>query len=218
MKNIASLIDHTLLKPSTKKQIVALCREAMQYKFASVCILPDYVKLAKKTLVGSGVKVCTVVGFPLGENTTQTKVFETKNAVKNGAEEIDMVINLSWAKGNEWKKVSKEIAAVVKAAKGALVKVIIETCLLDKKKIVKACLACVEGGAQCVKTSTGFSLCGAKAEDIVLMAETLKGSGLFIKASGGIRDKAAAMAMIEAGAQRLGTSSGVKIVDEGSNV
>lgn len=214
MKNLANLIDHTLLKPSTKKQITALCFEAVQYGFATVCILPGYVKFAQKALSGSKVKVCTVVGFPLGENTTRTKVYETKNAVKNGAEEIDMVINLSWAKGNEWKKVAKEIAAVVKAAGGVMVKVIIETCLLDKKKIVKACEACIEGGAQCVKTSTGFSIGGAKVEDITLMAETLKGSGLIIKASGGIRDKATARAMVEAGAGRIGTSSGVKIVSE----
>lgn len=214
MKSFASLIDHTLLKPSTKKQITALCEEAKEYGFASVCILPDYVKLAKKTLEGSNVKVCTVIGFPLGENTTQTKVFETKNAVKNGAQEIDMVINLSWAKGNEWKKVTKEIAAVVKAANGALVKVIIETCLLDSKKIVKACAACVEAKANCVKTSTGFSTGGARVEDVKIMAEALTGTGLFIKASGGIRDYATAEAMVNAGAKRLGTSSGIKIVEQ----
>jgi deoxyribose-phosphate aldolase len=165
-------------------------------------------------LKDSKVKVCTVIGFPLGENTTRTKVFETKDAIKNGAQEIDMVINLSWAKSNQWKKVAKEIGAVVKAAAGVPVKVIIETCLLDNKKIVKACLACIEGGAQWVKTSTGFSLYGAKAEHIKLIAQTLKGTDLKIKASGGIRDKAAALEMIEAGAQRIGTSSGVKIVSE----
>lgn len=211
-KQIASMIDHTLLKPATKKQIATLCEEAKQYGFASVCILPDYVSYAAKLLEASKVKVCTVVGFPLGENTTKTKVFETKNAIKNGATEIDMVINPSYAKGNEWKKVEKEIAAVVKAADGVLVKVIIETCLLDEKRIVKASLACVNGKAQCVKTSTGFSIGGAKVEDVKLIADTIKGSGLFIKASGGVRDFETAEQMIEAGASRIGTSSGVKIV------
>lgn len=211
-KTLAGMIDHTLLKPATKKQIKNLCLEAKENGFASVCILPDYVSLASKELQGTNVKVCTVIGFPLGENTTKTKVFETKNAIKNGATEIDMVINPSYALNNEWVKITKEIAAVVKAANGILVKVIIETCLLDEKKIVKAATACVEGKAQCVKTSTGFSIGGAKVEDVALIKKTIEGSGLFIKASGGVRDYETALSMVEAGATRIGTSSGIKII------
>ena len=135
---IAGMIDHTLLKPAKKSQIRQLCEEALKYSFASVCVQPDYVKACAKLLEGSNVKVCTVIGFPLGENTTATKVFETKNAIKNGATEIDMVLNQSWAKGNEWKKVEKEIASVVKAAAGKTVKVILETCNLNDDQIVNA--------------------------------------------------------------------------------
>lgn len=211
-KQIAAMIDHTLLKPATKKQITTLCEEAMKYGFASVCILPDYVKYAYSLLKDSSVKVCTVVGFPLGENTTAVKVYETKNAVKNGATEIDMVINPSYAKSNQWVKVRKEIEAVVKAAKGVTVKVIIEACLLDDKKIAKATQAVVDAKAQFVKTSTGFSTGGATVNAVQIMAQVVKGTDVKIKAAGGIRDFEKAQAMIDAGASRIGTSNGIAII------
>lgn len=211
-KQIAAMIDHTLLKPATKKQITTLCEEAMKYGFASVCILPDYVKYAYSLLKDSSVKVCTVIGFPLGENTTAVKVYETKNAVKNGATEIDMVINPSYAKSNQWVKVRKEIEAVVKAAKGVTVKVIIEACLLDDKKIAKATQAVVDAKAQFVKTSTGFSTGGATVNAVQIMAQVVKGTDVKIKAAGGIRDFEKAQAMIDAGASRIGTSNGIAII------
>jgi len=211
---LAKTIDHTLLKPATKREIAALCDEAKQNGFASVCVNPCHVKFAAKLLEGSGVAVCTVIGFPLGENTTAVKVYETKNAVKNGATEIDMVLNQSYAKGGEWKKAEKEIAAVVKAAQGNLVKVILETCNLTDKQIVKACLASANAGAKFVKTSTGFGKGGATAEDVALMHETVADKGLLVKASGGVRTKEDAMKMLAAGASRLGTSAGTKIIED----
>ncbi|MEG1528588.1 MAG: deoxyribose-phosphate aldolase [Clostridia bacterium] len=213
MNKIAKMIDHTLLKPASNKQIEELCSTAVKYGFATVCIQPDYVKYAKSLLNGSSVLVCTVIGFPLGENTTAVKVFETKNAIKNGADEIDMVINPSFSRNNQFKKVEKEIASVVKAANGKLVKVIIEECLLTDKQIAKATQAVINAGAQFVKTSTGFSTHGATINAVKIMAETVKGTKVKIKAAGGIRDKATAEEFITAGASRIGTSNGAQIVE-----
>ncbi|MBR2967004.1 MAG: deoxyribose-phosphate aldolase [Clostridia bacterium] len=210
-QQLAKTIDHTLLKPAKNSQIETLCQEAIQHGFASVCVNPQHIKLAAKLLEGSDVEVCTVVGFPLGENTTATKVFETKNAIKLGATEIDMVISQSWAKSNSWKKVEKEVSAVVKAAKGLTVKVILETCNLTPKQIENACIACVNAGATFVKTSTGFGTGGATLHDVALMAQTVKPHGLQVKASGGVRTHDDAIAMIQAGADRIGTSGGVTI-------
>lgn len=210
-KDIAKIIDHTLLKPAKESQIAALCAEAKQFGFASVCVNPCHVKLAAKELSGSKVKVCTVIGFPLGENTTQTKVFETKNAIKSGAQEIDMVINQSWAKSNAWKKVEKEISAVKKACGDVLLKVILETCNLSQKQLVEACKASVNAGAQFVKTSTGFGSGGATVEAVSLMADIVHPQGLKVKASGGIHNKEEAEAMIKNGADRIGASCGVQI-------
>ena len=209
--SIASIIDHTLLKPAKKSQIEQLCAEAVQYGFASVCVNPCHVKLSAKLLSGTNVKVCTVIGFPLGENTTQTKVFETKNAIKNGATEIDMVMNQSLAKSNAWTQVAKEVQAVKRACGQITLKVILETCNLNDKQIVSACNACIQGGAQFVKTSTGFGKGGATVEAVKLMAETVHPHGLKVKASGGIHSVDDAKAMIEAGADRIGASCGVQI-------
>jgi len=213
-KDIAKMIDHTLLKPAKESQIIALCSEAKQYGFASVCVNPCHVKTAAKELSGTPVKVCTVIGFPLGENSTQTKVFETKNAIKNGAEEIDMVINQSWAKSNAWKKVEKEIAAVKKACGDVLLKVILETCNLTQKQLIEACKASVAANAQYVKTSTGFGSGGATAEAVSLMADLVHPQGLKVKASGGIRSYDDAVTMIKNGADRIGASCGVEICKE----
>jgi deoxyribose-phosphate aldolase len=213
MNNIAKMIDHTLLKPeTTKEQIVKLCEEAKQYNFASVCVNPTWVATAAELLKGSDVKVCTVIGFPLGANTPEVKAFETKNAIENGATEVDMVINIGALKSGDDELVEKDIRAVVEAAKGkALVKVIIETCLLTEEEKVRACELAVKAGADFVKTSTGFSTGGATVEDIALMRKTV-GPEIGVKASGGVRDAQTAQAMIEAGATRIGTSSGVAIV------
>ncbi|MBQ8433987.1 MAG: deoxyribose-phosphate aldolase [Clostridia bacterium] len=208
---IAKIIDHTLLKPAKNSQIVTLCAEAREYGFASVCVNPTHVKLAAKELAGSQVKVCTVVGFPLGENTTKTKVFETKQAIKDGATEIDMVINQSHAKSNSWKKVEKEIAALKKACGDLVLKVIIETCNLTDAQIVNACKASIAAGADFVKTSTGFGKGGATVHAVKLMADTVHPHGLRVKASGGIHNTEEALAMIEAGADRIGASCGVQI-------
>ncbi len=213
-QEIAKIIDHTLLKPATTAQIVTLCDEAKQYGFASVCVNPCHVKTAAKELAGSSVKVCTVIGFPLGENTTKVKVFETKDAIKNGATEIDMVINQSLAKTNAWKKVEKEVAAVKKACGDILLKVILETCNLSAKQIVSACKACVAAGAQYVKTSTGFGSGGATVEAVSLMANTVHPEGLKVKASGGIHNYEEACAMVHNGADRIGASCGVAICKE----
>ncbi len=213
-KEIAKIIDHTLLKPATSSQIVALCNEAKQYGFASVCVNPCHVKLAAKELAGSKVKVCTVIGFPLGENTTKVKVFETKDAIKNGATEIDMVINQSFAKSNAWKKIQKEVAAVKKACGNILLKVILETCNLSDRQIVCACNACVEAGAQFVKTSTGFGKGGATVKAVKLMADTVHDKGLKVKASGGIHNYEEANDMVLSGADRIGASCGVEICQE----
>ncbi|MBB5180816.1 deoxyribose-phosphate aldolase [Planomicrobium koreense] len=213
MTNIASYIDHTLLKPeATKEQIVKLCQEAAEYKFASVCVNPAWVSLSAKELSDSPVKVCTVIGFPLGASTSETKAFETADAIAKGAEEIDMVINIGALKSGDEELVKNDIKAVVEAAKGkAIVKVIIETCLLtDEEKAVASRLS-KEAGADFVKTSTGFSTGGATVADVKLMRETV-GPDLGVKASGGVRSLEDLQAMIDAGATRIGASSGVQIM------
>ncbi|MGG3707023.1 deoxyribose-phosphate aldolase [Heyndrickxia coagulans] len=214
MANFAAYIDHTLLKPeATEKDILKLTAEAAQYHFASVCIHPYWVKLAARELAGTGVKVCTVIGFPLGATTAETKAFETKKAIGDGADEIDMVINIGALKSGNTEAVEADIRAVVEAAQGKLVKVIIETCLLTNEEKELACRLAVKAGAHFVKTSTGFSTGGATVEDVKLMRQTV-GDKAGVKASGGIHTKAEAEAMIEAGATRIGASSGVKIVSE----
>lgn len=213
-KQIARMIDHTLLKPATKKQIATLCEEAKTYNFASVCVNPCHVKDAAALLEGTDVKVCTVIGFPLGENTTKTKVGETKIAIKQGATEIDMVMNQSWAKSNSWGKVQKEIALIKKACGELTLKVILETCNLTDKQIVAACKASVAGGADYVKTSTGFGKGGTTVEAVKLMHDTVAADGVKVKASGGVHNYDEAMAMINAGASRIGASCGVEICKE----
>lgn len=213
-KNIASKIDHTLLKPdATPDEIKELCEEAKKYHFASVCVNPAYVTLCASLLKGTDVRVCTVVGFPLGSNTTEVKKFETEQAIQNGANEIDMVINVGRLKAGDYDYVENDISQVVKAAKskGALVKVIIETALLTDEEKVKACLICKKAGADFVKTSTGFSKGGATVGDVALMKYVV-GSSIGVKASGGIRSKEEAEAMIASGADRIGASASVKIV------
>ncbi|MDE7454206.1 MAG: deoxyribose-phosphate aldolase [Clostridia bacterium] len=210
-QEIAKMIDHTLLKPAKDSEITKLCAEAKEHGFASVCVNPYHIKLAAKELQGTNVKVCTVVGFPLGENTTATKVFETKNAIKLGATEIDMVMNQSMAKANAWKKVEKEVAAVKKACGDVLLKVILETCNLTDKQIRSACDACVKAGAQFVKTSTGFGKGGATVDAVSIMADMVHPHGLKVKASGGIHNYDEACAMAKNGADRIGASCGVEI-------
>ncbi|TWT26190.1 deoxyribose-phosphate aldolase [Planomicrobium sp. CPCC 101110] len=213
MTNIASYIDHTLLKAeTTQEQIIQLCKEADQYKFASVCVNPAWVETAAAELQESTVKVCTVIGFPLGASTAETKAFETADAISKGADEIDMVINIGALKSGNSDLVKKDIQAVVDAARGkAIVKVIIETALLTDDEKVKASQLSKEAGADFVKTSTGFSTGGATVEDVKLMRETV-GAELGVKASGGVRSLEDVQAMIEAGASRIGASSGVQIM------
>lgn len=213
-KTMASMIDHTILKASATEEIIeALCQEAIKYDFASVCINPVFVKLAAKKLSRSNVKVCTVIGFPLGANSPETKAFEAAKAVEDGAQEVDMVINVGILKSGNLKYVEDEISGVVKASKGALVKVIIETCFLTDEEKVTACKLAMNAGANFVKTSTGFGTGGATAADVALMRKTV-GASMGVKASGGIRSLSEALAVIEAGANRIGTSSGVSIIDE----
>ncbi|WP_163184378.1 deoxyribose-phosphate aldolase [Neobacillus sedimentimangrovi] len=211
-QNIAGMIDHTLLKADvTKDQIIKLAEEAKEYSFASVCVNPTWVKTAAEALKGTNVKVCTVIGFPLGATTPETKAFETKNAIENGATEVDMVINIGALKDKQDDLVEKDIRAVVEAAKGkALVKVIIETCLLTDEEKKRACELSVKAGADFVKTSTGFSTGGATVEDVRLMRETV-GPNIGVKASGGVRSREDAEVMVAAGANRIGASSGVAI-------
>ncbi|MFE8696739.1 deoxyribose-phosphate aldolase [Cytobacillus sp. FJAT-53684] len=211
--NVARMIDHTLLKAdATKEQIEKICVEAKEYNFASVCVNPAWVKVSAEILQGTEVKVCTVIGFPLGASTPETKAFETKNAIENGATEVDMVINIGALKGGDLELVERDIRAVVDAAKGkALTKVIIETCLLTEEEKVTACELSVKAGADFVKTSTGFSTGGATAEDIALMRKTV-GPDIGVKASGGVRSAEDAEMMINAGATRIGASSGAAIV------
>jgi deoxyribose-phosphate aldolase len=213
---IANMIDHTLLKPDAKEnEIIKLIEEAKEYHFASVCINPYWVPLAAARLQGSGVKVCTVIGFPLGSTTTEVKVFETQDAIHNGAQEIDMVINIGLLKSGEVAKVEADIKAVADAThnKNALLKVIIETCLLTEEEKILACQLAIKAGADFVKTSTGFSTGGATVEDVSLMRKVV-GDKVGVKASGGVRNKADFEKMVEAGANRIGASSGVKIVNE----
>lgn len=212
-KTIASMIDHTLLKPeATPAQIEKLCAEAAEYHFASVCVNPVYIPLAARLLKGTGVKVCCVVGFPLGAIAPEQKAAEAASCVAMGAEELDMVIHVGAAKAGDWALVQRDIEGVVKAAAGHTVKVIIETCLLTDEEKVKACEATKAAEAHFVKTSTGFSTGGATTHDIALMRKTV-GPEMGVKASGGIRDYATAMAMIEAGANRIGASAGIAIVE-----
>lgn len=212
-QNVTNMIDHTLLKANaTKDEIVKLVEEAKKYSFASVCVNPTWVKISADMLKDTPeVKVCTVIGFPLGASTPETKAFETRNAIENGANEIDMVINIGALKDKQDDLVERDIKAVVEAAEGrALTKVIIETCLLTDEEKVRACELSVKAGADFVKTSTGFSTGGATVEDIRLMRETV-GPDIGVKASGGVRSREDALAMIEAGATRIGASSGVSI-------
>lgn len=207
-------IDHTLLKAdATKEQITKLCEEARQYDFASVCVNTCYVPLAKQLLAGSDVKVCCVVGFPLGAMDTVSKAFEAKTAVENGAQEVDMVINIGALKDKDYDYVTKDIAAVVEASKPAIVKVIIEACLLTDEEKVEACKCSMNAKAEFVKTSTGFSTHGATPEDVALMKKTV-GDVCKVKAAGGVRSYDDAMKMIEAGADRLGCSAGIKVMEE----
>jgi len=212
-QEIARMIDHTLLKPdATEDGIRQLCKEAKENHFASVCINPCYVSLCAAELKGSDVKVCTVIGFPLGASTSAAKAFETNDAIQNGAQEVDMVVNVGKIKSNDWDYVRRDIEAVAKAAEGkALTKVIIETCLLTDEEKIKVSEICKHAGADFVKTSTGFSTGGATVEDVALMRKAV-GPDMGVKASGGVRDAKTAQAMIEAGATRLGTSSGVAIL------
>jgi len=214
---LASIIDHTLLKPdATWSQIEELCKEAVTYGFASVCVNPGYCKLAHELLEGSGVAVCTVIGFPLGSTTAMAKAFEVRDAIANGASEVDMVMNIGALKSGEFEYVLRDIESVVDAAAGqALVKVIIETGLLADEEKIRACLIAKRAGADFVKTSTGFGHGGATVEDVALMRKTV-GSGMGVKASGGIRDAATVRSMVAAGASRIGASAGVKIVTEKS--
>ncbi len=213
-KKMASMIDHTLLKPAAaKEQILQFCKEAIEYQFASVCVNPCFVGTVSERLKGSGVKTCTVIGFPLGANSTCVKVFEASNAVSDGADELDMVINTGALKEGDLSYVENDIAQVVKASSGAKVKVILETCFLTDEEKAIACVLAKKAGADFVKTSTGFGTGGAVAEDILLMRKTV-GSSMGIKASGGIRHLQQALAMLECGATRIGTSSGLTIINE----
>jgi deoxyribose-phosphate aldolase len=211
--DLARLIDHTLLKPeATEPEIRRLCAEAKKHSFASVCVNPSWVALSSQLLAGTPVKVCTVIGFPLGATTPTAKAVETRDAIANGAAEIDMVINVGALKSGDDDLVCRDIEGVVGAARGsAIVKVILETALLTREEKIKACLLARRAGADFVKTSTGFSSGGATVEDIALMRETV-GPAMGVKASGGIRDTATAAAMVAAGATRIGASASVAIV------
>lgn len=216
MENINRHIEHTLLKQDAKEEdFIKLFEEAKKYNFLGVCVNPMYVRLAKENLKDSPVKVVTVAGFPLGANRPEVKAFETKLALEDGADEIDMVINVTALKNKDYDFIKYDIETVKAACKNHPLKVILETDLLTKDEIKKACELCIEAKADFVKTSTGFVKggVGAKAEDVELMYKTVSPYGLKVKASGGIKDRETAIKMIEAGAERLGTSSGVKIVE-----
>ena len=215
--HIASLIDHTLLKPdATPAAVAQLCREAVQHQFCSVCINPVHVRPAAALLRNTPVKVCTVIGFPLGANLTETKVAETHAAIRDGAREIDMVLNIGALKAGDSATVLADIQAVTQIchAAHAICKVIFETCLLTDAEKTLACELCITGGADFVKTSTGFSTGGATVDDVMLMSRLVKPHGLGVKASGGIRSLADFQKMVAAGATRIGTSSGIKILQE----
>ncbi|OUO78771.1 deoxyribose-phosphate aldolase [Blautia sp. An249] len=213
-EQLAASIDHTLLKPdASREQILRLCQEAREYHFASVCVNSYWVKLVSEELAGTGVSPCCVVGFPLGAMSSQAKASEAGLAIEDGAKEIDMVIAVGLVKSHDWDAVASDIAAVAAVKKDALLKVILETCLLTKEEIRKACEIAVASGADFVKTSTGFSTGGATLEDVALMRQTV-GKDVGVKASGGIRTRKDALAMLEAGASRLGTSSGIAILTD----
>lgn len=218
MENIAKLIDHTALKPDVRKeQILQLCEEAKNYRFASVCVNPYWVPAAKEALEGTDVMVCTVIGFPLGATLTESKAYETRLSIEKGAREVDMVINIGALKDGDDASVEADIRAVVEAAgDDALVKVILETCLLTDQEIERACRLAKAAGADYVKTSTGFSTGGATVQDVQRMRKVV-GDDLGVKASGGIRDRKTAEAMIQAGASRIGASASVTIVNEEGN-
>lgn len=212
--NYNKFIDHTLLKPNaTYSQIENLCKEAKTYDFASVCVNPSWVKTCSNLLKDSNVKVCTVIGFPLGATSTKSKVYEAACSIDDGADEIDMVINIGKLKDEDYQYVENEIKELRKACKDKILKVIIETCLLSDQEKVKACLLAKEAKADFVKTSTGFSTGGATVDDVKLMRHTV-GKDMGVKASGGVRTKEDMMKMIEAGATRIGTSNGVALVKE----
>jgi deoxyribose-phosphate aldolase len=212
--SLAKTIDHTMLKAiATEEQVRELCAEARKYGFMSVCVNPCWVSLCAKELSGSEVLVCTVIGFPLGANATETKAAEAALAVQHGAREVDMVINLGAAKAGNWRSVEEDIRAVVGAAGQAAVKVIIETCYLTDAEKARACEAAAKAGARFVKTSTGFGTGGANAEDVKLMRKATGGK-LLVKASGGIRSYHDAIMMLDAGADRIGASSSIAIVSE----
>ena len=216
-KDLARIIDHTYLKPDgDRAQIEKLCAEARQYKFASVCVNTTMVHLASELLKNSGVNVCAVIGFPLGAGTTASKVFEAQEAVRCGAVEVDMVINVGALKSRDYALVEYDIRKVVQGVEGTLVKVIIETCLLTDEEKVIACALAKAAGAHFVKTSTGFSKGGATVEDVALMRRVV-GPEMGVKASGGIRDAETAIAMVKAGATRLGVSASVAIVEGGKS-
>lgn len=210
----ASYFDHTILKPAaTAAEVAKICEEAKDYGFYSVCVNPCRVEMVRDLLVGSGVKVCAVIGFPLGAHSTAIKAKETAEAVANGADEIDMVINVGALKDKAYGQVEEDINAVVSAAGGNIVKVIIETCLLEENEKIEACRLAEKAGAHFVKTSTGFAGGGATVEDVALMKKTV-GGNLQIKASGGIKSLADARDMVAAGADRIGASAGVAIIEE----
>lgn len=211
---LSKYIDHTLLKPdSTKEQILKLCKEAIEHDFASVCVNPYWVSFCKEQLQKCDVKVCCVIGFPLGATTSETKAFETKQVFEAGADEVDMVINIGALKDQDYASVEKDIKAVVEAANGHCVKVILETCLLTDEEIVKACECCVNAKATFVKTSTGFSTAGANPRVVKLMKDTV-GDKCLVKAAGGVKCQEDMLKMIENGADRIGTSSGVKLMNK----
>ncbi|WP_072469450.1 deoxyribose-phosphate aldolase [Urinicoccus massiliensis] len=214
---INRMIDHTLLKAeASQDQIKKLCQEAKTHDFFSVCVQPTWISLCKEELAGSGVKIATVIGFPLGANTRETKVFEAKDAIEKGADEIDMVINIGALKSGQDQLVEDEIRAIKEAIGDHILKVIIETCLLTEDEKIRACQLTLKAGGDYVKTSTGFSTGGAKLEDVKLMKDQVKDRAK-VKASGGIRDFATAKKMLEAGAERLGVSAGIAIVEGEKN-
>lgn len=210
---LAQYIDHTLLKPqATKNDIAKLCQEARLYRFYSVCVNPYWVAFCKEQLKGSDVKVCTVIGFPLGANTTDTKVFEAKKALQDGADELDMVVNLGALKSGDWETVSSDIQAIRQIGSYFTLKVIIETSVLTDEEKIKVCQLAEKAGADFVKTSTGFTGGGATTQDVALMRKTVSAK-IQVKASGGIRTRQDFDAMVAAGASRIGASAGVKIIE-----
>ena len=217
MQKLNKMIDHTILKAfATKEDVTKLCEEAIKYDFKSVCVNPANVRLASELLVNSDVLVCTVIGFPLGANTKEIKALETMDAIKNGADEIDMVINIGKAKEHDFDYIEEEIKCVVTASAGKTTKVIIETCYLTDEEKIACCKAAKNAGATFVKTSTGFGTGGATASDIKLMRETV-GPEMGVKASGGVRSYDDVLVMVENGATRIGASSGIAIMKDALN-